>query len=72
MIFDCGEDHEHYVERIKDWHSFFTILPRTVKIENGRNICAWMQIIERRCLRHYCWPDGCGTFWEYRLKEPAK
>jgi hypothetical protein len=68
MIFDCGDTHDTYIGKIKEWHDFFPLWPRTVEIVEGRKICAWMQTIQRKAMKHYCWFDGCYTDWEYRRK----
>lgn len=67
MKFDCGETAQARQARIQKWHPFFVLFPRTVKEENGRKICAWMETIERRGY----W-IGYPLFvweWEYRPRQ---
>lgn len=66
MIFSCGLTLEEKRRR-EDWHDFFALLPRTVAVEDGRFICAWMQTIQRRSTYYLAW-DGPDWANEYRLK----
>jgi hypothetical protein len=64
MIFDCGETDAAYVMRLKNWHDFFPLFPRTVDRVDGRNVCAWLETIQRRGV----WVPLCGWHWIYRIK----
>lgn len=59
MRFDCGESWEELVARRKEWHPFFTILPRRVDSHD----CRWFEWIERRGRL-----DPYGWLWIYRAK----
>lgn len=53
MIFSCGltsaRAWELYRAKREQWHDFFAIWPRVVAVdEHGKQMCAWMQTIERR------------------------
>lgn len=62
MIFDCGETWQQKKSRLGAWHNYFAWLPRTVKIQDGRRYCAWLETIQRR--GEY---NSLGYFWwEYR------
>lgn len=67
MIFSCGENWRARKVRLENWHDFFPLVPRTVAVEGGEDICAWLQTIERR--GRYCGgiPYSCWI-WEYRVK----
>lgn len=67
MIFSCGENWRAKHERLSEWHDFFPIWPRTVKVENGHDVCAWLQTIQRKGTHHANGWDSWWT-WEYRLK----
>jgi hypothetical protein len=66
MIFSCGENWEAKIARLSKWHDFFPIFPRTVTVEGGKDICAWLQIIERKG-KHYSYIESWWS-WEYRVK----
>lgn len=66
MIFECGETQDAREKRLRDWHPFFALWPRTIEEKDGRKICAWLQWIERRAL----WQDYVfGWTWQYREKQ---
>lgn len=68
MIFSCGLTWEEEKRRRGEWRDFFALLPRTVRVENGRKYCAWLQTIQRRSKRWDCRGYG-GWIHEYRLKQ---
>jgi hypothetical protein len=68
MIFSCGETWEARKERQENWHDCFLIFPTKVDERDGKDVCAWLQVVERR---RYLIHPICGYGWEYRLK-PAK
>lgn len=70
MLFDCGENWEHKKARLQDWHDFFPLWPQTIRVDNGRDVCAWLQTIQRKGVLHNCYMDSWWT-WEYREK-PAQ
>jgi len=63
MQFSCGETWEAKAARLENWHDFFALLPRTVAEENGRDVCAWLETIQRR----RTW--SAGWEWYYRRKQ---
>jgi hypothetical protein len=71
MRFSCGENWKAREARLKEWHPFFCIWPRTIAVENGKDICAWFEWIERRryfSTTLFC----CGWITEYRAKRSAR
>lgn len=69
MKFSCGENWKHKKERLENWHDFFCLWPRTISVdETGKDICAWIETIERRG-SFICWPGDCYWNWEYRAKK---
>jgi len=65
MIFGCGPTREERDRRAKEWHRFFPLFPRTVRVVDGECFCAWLEPIERRAIAIYYWPERC-VYWEYR------
>jgi hypothetical protein len=74
MIFRCGEtsvvkqerrDMEH--ARLSEWHDFFALFPRNIAEKNGRCICAWLQVIQRKG-RFIVGYESDWWRWEYRIK----
>ena len=69
MKLDCGETFEAKEERLMQWHPFFAFLPRRIGVRDGRKICAWLEVIERRATgSYYNWPFE-GFIWEYRERQ---
>ena len=73
MMFSCGENDELRKKRLQDWHPYFALWPRTIYVENGRDICAWMQWIERKGRFSEMVYTADGPYsnwwdWEYRRK----
>lgn len=66
MNFNCGLTNEAWEEKYRQWHSFFPLWPRTVKVVEGVKVCAWMELIERRAT--HVWFQGAEKLvvWEYR------
>jgi hypothetical protein len=64
MRFSCGENWETKRTRLQKWHPFFAIWPRTVSVENGKDICVWLGWIERQ--GHWY---GRYWIWTYREKK---
>lgn len=67
MRFSCGENWKHKRDRLSEWHPFFVLWPRTLKVEGGRDICAWMEWVERKGAFYSCWGEA-WWIWEYREK----
>jgi hypothetical protein len=74
MIFSCGETYEvkharqqSAIKRLKQWHDFFPLVPRTVGEENGCHVCAWLQTIQRKGYLHIGFEIDWWS-WEYRVK----
>ena len=67
MIFNCGLTWDEIKRRRGEWHDFFPLWPRTIRIDNGHLVCAWLQTIERRSYYYSGWGE---SWWEneYRLK----
>lgn len=60
MRFDCGEEWEEKVARLKRWHRFYAIWPRKVAPHD----CRWFEWIERKGECYQC--DGVWWVWQYR------
>ena len=67
MIFSCGENWKTTIARLEEWHPFFPLWPRVVAVENGKDVCAWLEWIERRGTLYGSYA-GDGWCWEYRRK----
>lgn len=67
MIFSCGENWETKRDRLSEWHDFFPLFPRTVSVEGGKDICAWLETIQRKGTFHPSWDDPWWE-WDYRKK----
>lgn len=67
MKFSCGETREAKKARLKEWHPFFALFPRTVAINGDRYECRWLETIERKGEYLMGW-DGGYWFWEYRAR----
>ena len=67
MIFSCGENWAAYKKRIGEWHDFFAIFPCTIDVVDGKELCVWLQTIERRG-EYRGYPIHVWS-WEYRLKK---
>lgn len=75
MRFRCGDSDEVVAakavaaqSRLENWHDFFPLFPRTIGQENGKDICMWLEIIERK--GRVLWGfDGCFWVWDYRAKQ---
>ena len=65
MIFSCGENWRTRKVRLEHWHDFFPLWPRTVEVKDGKNICAWLEMIERKG-EYFGFSDY--WLWEYRRK----
>lgn len=70
MRFSCGENWKHKLARLREWHPFFALWPRTVTVENGRDVCVWLQWIERKG-KFYSFPMDSWWDWEYRERKPG-
>ena len=68
MKFDCGLTWEDELKKLKEWHDFFTILPRRV----CSNDCRMLETIERKG-KVYVNPTSYGPAykikWTYRAKD---
>lgn len=84
MIFSCGDTAETEEQKRNaviaaraQWHPFFALMPRTIGEKNGKHICAWLQWIERRCVKepryigHYDSGMWTAPEYEYRVKGTA-
>ena len=87
MIFSCGEtngaraerqqaEYSAWLEKHSQWHPCFALWPRRIAVLNGKKVCAWMEIVERKgewrnskChnIDGYSY-DGQVWGWEYRRK----
>lgn len=66
MKFSCGENREHKHKRLKSWHDCFIFWPRTVAVIGDRDICAWLETVERKG----AWfGEYGGWLWAYRAKK---
>lgn len=70
MKFSCGDTEATRIAKWKarvaalgQWHDFFALIPRTIAQENGKEVCAWLETIERRGTYGYSY-----WRWEYRAK----
>jgi len=52
MKISCGETSSSKWGRLESWHTVFCWLPKKVGEEDGRNICVWLEKVERR---YYGW-----------------
>ena len=71
MIFRCGENWKTREARLEHWHPFFALWPRVVAVEDGKDVCAWLEWIERKGVWHGCGSDYDSSSWwdfEYRRK----
>jgi hypothetical protein len=65
MIARCGETYTARMERLSNWHDFFALLPHKVDEEDGKDVCAWLQVIQRKGV----WMGyPIAWDWQYRLK----
>lgn len=69
MKFSCGDDCQTRCgravakqRRLESWHDHFALLPCTVGQRDGKDICCWLETIERRII------PGCKFLFEYRQK----
>ena len=68
MRFNCGENWRAERVRLENWHPFFPLWPRTIATENGVDICAWLEWIERKGTLYSGW-DVYVWEWEYRPRQ---
>ena len=73
MRFSCGDSLETRTRKwmarvsyLENWHPFFPLWPRTVAQKDGKDICAWLEPIERKGV--YSLGEW---FWDYRLPQFA-
>lgn len=80
MKFSCGISLTEYIRRLaheqlrlQQWHDFFALVPRTIGHKDGKNICCWLEIIERRGKLNSgtSW-DGPWAEWTWKYREKEK
>jgi hypothetical protein len=55
------------LNRKKEWHDFFCLLPRLIDADDGEKVWVWLEIIERKGF--YSWRVfDHGWEFTYRLK----
>ena len=67
MIFSCGENWKTREARLEGWHPFFALWPRVVAVENGKDVCAWLEWVGRKGTVYDGWGEHLWV-WEYRRK----
>ena len=65
MLFRCSETNDHYADRISQWQRWFAWYPVQIDTKDGYNICAWLQVVDRRGELTFGY-DWRVARWEYR------
>ena len=68
MRFNCGDSYIVWTTRLTNWHPFFALFPRKIGEKDGKDICAWLEWIERKGKFVSSYGDS-GWVWEYRGKQ---
>ena len=71
MRFSFGENWDAEKKRLENWHDFYPLWPTCVFVKDGKNIYAWLEMIEEKCERE-CNYDGCWWSCEYRPKSEKR
>lgn len=67
MRFSCGYTAEEQHRMLEEWHDFFPLWPRKIGEANGRDVCVWLETIQRKGFYWSGW-DDYAWIWEYRAK----
>jgi hypothetical protein len=74
MKFSCGLTPEKAWEKEKtylsNWHNKFLWFPTTIKVKDGKQICCWLETVERKG-KYFSgsWMSDSYCKWEYRTKQ---